>query len=58
MPALWRRCGTATIVAAMASATPMPTARYALGVAVLNGVLYAVGGYNTGYLATVEAYQP
>src|SRR6266550_4402280 len=42
------------------SSAPMPTAREGAGVAVVNSVLYAVGGYNTsnGYLATVEAYDP
>ena len=36
-----------------------PTPREGLGVGVVNGVLYAVGGYDyygAGYLATVEAY--
>jgi N-acetylneuraminic acid mutarotase len=37
--------------------TPMPTARGNLGVGVVNGVLYAIGGWNeNGVLATVEAY--
>ena len=36
----------------------MPTGRYWLGVAAVNGLLYAVGGYNAGPLATVEAYDP
>jgi energy-converting hydrogenase Eha subunit A len=38
----------------------MTTARFALGVAAINGILYAVGGDNTndGNLATVEAYDP
>ena len=39
--------------------TPMPTARSTPGVGVLNGVLYAAGGFNpsnSGYFATVEAY--
>jgi N-acetylneuraminic acid mutarotase len=34
--------------------TPMPTAQVGLGVAAINGVLYAVGGSGT----TVEAYDP
>src|SRR5439155_526290 len=37
----------------------MPTARGGLGVAVVNGVLYAVGGEDgASLLATVEAYDP
>ena len=39
----------------------LPTPRAALGTATLNGVLYAVGGYETNtamQLATVEAYDP
>ena len=45
------------------SRTPMPTARAGLGVAAVNGVLYAVGGYNIGFngsnlTAAVEAYDP
>ena len=37
----------------------MPTARSGLGVTVVNGLLYAVGGSNSsGFLATVEAYDP
>ena len=37
-----------------------PTSRYGLGVAVVNGLLYAVGGHNTniGSLGTLEAYDP
>ena len=39
--------------------TPMPTARYGLGVGVLSGGVYAVGGYDgTTFLNTVEAYSP
>jgi hypothetical protein len=37
----------------------MPTVRRFLGIGVLNGVLYAIGGqYNNGDLGTNEAYQP
>lgn len=39
---------------------PMPTPRYGLGVGVVTGVLYAVGGEDSSHaaLATVEAYDP
>ena len=39
---------------------PIPTKRYALGVASVGGLLYAVGGYDFRLetLATVEAYNP
>src|SRR6266487_1011218 len=37
----------------------MPTPRYSLGVAAIDGILYAVGGYKSnGDLATLEAYDP
>jgi N-acetylneuraminic acid mutarotase len=37
---------------------PMPTARSDLGVGVVNGILYAVGGVGAVEYATVEAYDP
>jgi len=37
---------------------PMATARDAVGVAVLDGKLYAVGGYGGGHLSSVERYDP
>lgn len=37
---------------------PMPTARSRLGVAVVNGKIYAIGGYNGSYLNTNEMYDP
>jgi PKD repeat protein len=37
---------------------PMPTPRNFLGVAAINGILYAVGGANNGAEAVVEAYDP
>src|SRR5439155_16355573 len=41
---------------------PMPTARHGLGVGVVNGILYAVGGAanndGSGFLNVVEAYDP
>jgi N-acetylneuraminic acid mutarotase len=42
------------------SKLPMPTARSRLGVAVIDGILYAVGGFNrvTSARAVVEAYDP
>jgi energy-converting hydrogenase Eha subunit A len=36
----------------------MPTPRGGLGVAVVNGILYAVGGVSGGGLNAVEAYDP
>jgi hypothetical protein len=37
---------------------PMPTARANLATVVVNGIIYAVGGWNGTALATVEAYNP
>ncbi len=39
---------------------PMPTPRYAPAAGVVNGILYAVGGFRGGgdVLSTVEAYDP
>jgi N-acetylneuraminic acid mutarotase len=37
---------------------PMPTARSSLGAAVVNGRIYAIGGYSTNYLSTNEEYDP
>lgn len=38
---------------------PMPTPRYALRMAAVDGILYAVGGISTsGVVATVDAYDP
>ena len=36
----------------------LSTPRSLLGVAGMNGVLYAVGGYTTGISGAVEAYDP
>jgi len=37
----------------------MLTPRHALGVDIVNGILYAVGGYDFfGILTTLEAYDP
>lgn len=42
-----------------ATKAPMPTARMGLGTSVVNGVIYAVGGFNNGTLfGTAEAYDP
>jgi N-acetylneuraminic acid mutarotase len=38
--------------------TEMPTARYGLGVAVVNGKIYPIGGFNGGYLGINEMYDP
>lgn len=40
------------------SKASMPTARYAFGTGVVNGILYAVGGFNGCCLTTLEAYDP
>lgn len=37
---------------------PMTTPRYGAAIGVVNGIVYAVGGWNGGPLATVEAYDP
>jgi hypothetical protein len=37
---------------------PMPTARSGLGVAVVGGKIYAIGGYNGSYLSVNEEYDP
>jgi energy-converting hydrogenase Eha subunit A len=37
---------------------PMPTARYSLGATAINGTLYAVGGFTSAALATLETYHP
>ena len=39
-------------------AASMSTARYSLGVAALDGRLYAVGGGYPEYLASMEVYDP
>lgn len=37
---------------------PMPTIRTAFGVASIDGIIYTVGGTNSGDLSNVEAYDP
>jgi N-acetylneuraminic acid mutarotase len=37
---------------------PMPTARSGFGVAVVDGKIYAIGGYHSGYLNITEMYDP
>jgi len=36
----------------------MPTARYAMASAVVNGNIYVIGGWGNGFLETVEMYDP
>ena len=40
------------------SAAPMPTPRWYPSAGVVNSTLYVVGGYSSGVLGTVEAYDP
>lgn len=40
------------------SKEPMPTARVGVGVAVANGKIYVIGGYNGSYLNINEMYDP
>jgi len=37
---------------------PMPTERMSIGLAVVDGKIYAIGGYNGDYLNTTEMYDP
>jgi len=41
-----------------ATRSPMPTPRVSLGIGVIDGIIYAVGGSNEGPVAAVEAYDP
>jgi N-acetylneuraminic acid mutarotase len=41
-----------------ASMAPMPTARRDVGLAVVNGKIYAIGGWNGNYVAENEEYDP
>jgi N-acetylneuraminic acid mutarotase len=41
-----------------ASKAPMPTARDGFGIAVVDGKIYAIGGYYNGYLNVNEMYDP
>jgi Kelch motif len=58
--------GAVPVVPTLASASTnfwktgaaMPTARSGLGAGVVNGVLYAVGGFGNNYLAINQAYTP
>jgi hypothetical protein len=46
----------ATVENTWVEKAPMPTARSGLGVATVNGNIYAIGGSNSGYVATNEEY--
>jgi len=46
----WPNCG--------GSCATMPTGRYALGAAEVGGFIYAAGGYNGAFYATVERFDP
>ncbi len=41
-----------------ATMEPMPTARSSLGVAVVDGKIYGIGGFNGSFLGTNEMYDP
>ena len=36
----------------------MSVCRYGVGVGVLDGLMYAIGGFNVEYLKSVEVYRP
>ncbi|UCH11566.1 MAG: hypothetical protein JSU61_06665, partial [Fidelibacterota bacterium] len=38
--------------------TPIPTKRYLFASEMVNGKIYAIGGYNGGYFTTNEEYDP
>jgi N-acetylneuraminic acid mutarotase len=40
------------------SRAPMPTARHGLAAVAIDGIIYAIGGFNGSSLTTVEAYNP
>ena len=47
-----------TFMDTWATVPPMPTGRNVPAVAVMNGTLYAIGGFSTGPLGTNEAFTP
>ena len=49
---------TPVSVRGWSSKAPMPTARFALGAATVNGIVYAIGRDNPGLPSPVEAYDP
>ena len=50
---------TSSFISSWSTKAPMPTARYDLTSSVVNGIIYAIGGFKDGSrLNTVEAYDP
>ena len=50
--------GTSHVLNTWAGKASMPNTRAIHAMGVVNGILYAVGGFNGNYLATMEAYDP